>query len=193
MNRFKTQALLLVTALCSVVVFGCSQALAKAEQAASSGSKVERAMFAGGCFWKVQYIFSKVPGVVRTKAGYSGGSLKTPTYEQVCSDKTGHAETVLVEFDPTKTSYEKLLTAFFAKIDPTTVNRQGPDFGTQYRSAVFYTTPEQKEQAIAFEHKLDQSHRYPKPIVTQVLPAGAFYNAEDYHQNYFDKHGMVCQ
>jgi peptide-methionine (S)-S-oxide reductase len=154
--------------------------------------KVEKAMFAGGCFWKVQYIFSKVPGVVRTRVGYSGGTLDEPTYQQVCTDKTGHAETVLVEYDPAKTTYRKLLETFFANHDPTTMNRQGPDFGTQYRSVIFYLTDAQKAEALAYRKELQQSHKFGAPIVTLVEPARKFYDAEEYHQNYFEKHGMVC-
>jgi peptide-methionine (S)-S-oxide reductase len=149
-------------------------------------------MFASGCFWKTQYVFSKVPGVVRSRAGYSGGTLKNPKYEQVCSNLTGHAETVSVDYDPAKTNYQKLLEVFFSKHDPTTLNRQGPDIGTQYRSVIFYTSPKQKELALAYKEKLEQSHKFGGQIVTQILPAGPFYDADDYHQNYFDKHGMVC-
>jgi peptide-methionine (S)-S-oxide reductase len=156
------------------------------------GQKLERAMFAAGCFWKTQYIFSKVPGVVRTRVGYSGGSLAQPSYEQVCTDKTGHAETALVEYDPTKTTYRKLLQVFFANHDPTTRNRQGPDFGTQYRSAIFYTTPEQQQEAIQYKQELEQSHHFRAPIVTEIKPAGDFYPAEEYHQDYYSKHGAVC-
>src|SRR4030095_7194102 len=154
--------------------------------------KTERALFAAGCFWKTQYIFSKVPGVTRTRVGYSGGSFANPSYEQVCADKTGHAEVALVEYDPTKTSYQKLLAVFFANHDPTTVNRQGPDFGKQYRSAIFYTTPQQRDLAVAYKQKLDAAHRFHAPIVTVVEAAGPFYDAEEYHQDYYVKHGAVC-
>jgi len=153
---------------------------------------VEQAYFAAGCFWKTQYIFSKVPGLVRTRVGYSGGTLAHPSYEQVCTDKTGHAEVALVEFDPAKTSYQKLLEVFFDNHDPTTVNRQGPDVGTQYRSAIFYTTPQQRDLAVAYKQKLEASHRFHAPIVTSILPAGPFYDAEEYHQDYYKKHGAVC-
>jgi methionine-S-sulfoxide reductase len=190
--KYAKYALLVLTSLCSALL-SCSYSFAKPAQSGPAPAKIERAMFAGGCFWKTQYVFSKVPGVVTTKVGYCGGDLKSPTYQQVCSDKTGHAETVLVEFDPKKTTYEKLLEVFFAKHDPTTMNSQGPDHGTQYRSAIFYTSPQQKEQAIAYEHKLELSHRFSRPIVTQIVPACQFFNAEDYHQNYFSKHGMVCE
>src|SRR5215470_6666200 len=131
----------------------------------NGAQKTERALFAAGCFWKTQYVFSKVPGVTRTRVGYSGGSPASPTYEQVCTDKTGHAEVALVEYDPTKTSYQKLLEVFFANHDPTTLNRQGPDFGKQYRSAIFYTTPQQRDQALAYAKQLEASHRFHAPIV----------------------------
>jgi peptide-methionine (S)-S-oxide reductase len=152
----------------------------------------QQAFFAAGCFWKVQYIFSKVPGVVRTQVGYSGGYTKNPSYKDVCTDLTNHAETCLVEFDPTKTSYQKLLKVFFENHDPTTMNRQGPDSGTQYRSAIFYTTPKQKEEALQYKESLEKSHRFSGPIVTEIKPASQFYPAEAYHQNYYEKHGAVC-
>ncbi len=152
-----------------------------------------KAMFAMGCFWKTQYVFSKVPGVVRTRVGYSGGTVKGPSYEQVCTHTTGHAETALVEYDPKRVSYHRLLEVFFSKHDPTTMNKQGPDEGTQYRSVIFYTTPEQKREALEFKKQLEESHKFKQPIVTIIEPAGPFYNAEDYHQNYFEKHGQVCE
>ncbi|HEY9773054.1 MAG TPA: peptide-methionine (S)-S-oxide reductase MsrA [Planktothrix sp.] len=168
--------------------FACALSIA----ADSAQPKLERAMFAAGCFWKTQYIFSNVPGVVHTTVGYSGGTMKNPRYGDVCSDKTGHAETCLVEFNPKKVTYHKLLEVFFSKHDPTTMNRQGPDSGTQYRSVIFYSTPEQKDEAIQYKDQLTKEHKFGNPIVTQIVPAGPFYNAEDYHQNYFAKHGMVC-
>jgi len=121
-------------------------------------------------------------------SGYSGGTKADPTYQEVCTDKTGHAESVLVEFDPTKVSYEKLLDVFWSEHDPTQVNQQGPDVGTQYRSAIFYHGEAQKAAAIASKERLEKSHHYAKPIATQILPAGPFYRAEDYHQRYFEKH-----
>jgi len=159
---------------------------------AGGASKLDRAMFAAGCFWKTQYVFSKVPGVVKTQVGFTGGTAPNPSYEQVCTNKTGHAETVLVEYDPSKTTYRKLLEAFWMNHDPTTTNRQGPDFGTQYRSVVFYTTPEQKKEATEYKAELEKSHKFNAPIVTAIEPAGQFYQAEEYHQNYYAKHGAVC-
>lgn len=155
-------------------------------------AKLDRALFSEGCFWKVQYEFNKVPGVVHTTVGYSGGKTANPNYKQVCTDTTGHAETCLVEFDPTKTTYHKLLETFFGTHDPTTMNRQGPDEGTQYRSIIFYSSPEQKREAIAMKDELTKEHKFKSPIVTEIEPAKPFYAAEDYHQNYFAKNGMVC-
>ncbi len=151
------------------------------------------ATFGAGCFWGVEYAFRKIPGVLKTTVGYTGGHGKDPTYEQVCSHTTGHAEAVQIEFDPTKVSYEKLLQAFWNLHDPTTVNRQGPDIGNQYRSAVFYNSPEQEKTAAALKKKLDRSGTFKRPIVTEIVPAKEFYKAEDYHQQYFEKRGMKPQ
>jgi peptide-methionine (S)-S-oxide reductase len=156
------------------------------------GPKLERALFAMGCFWKSQYVFSKVPGVVDTRVGYSGGTIKNPTYEQVCSHATGHAETVLVDFDPTKVTYRHLLEVLFKSHNPTTKDRQGPDVGSNYRSVIFYTTAKQKEEATEYKHELESKHMFKAPIVTSIEPAGPFYPAESYHQNYYVKHGAVC-
>jgi peptide methionine sulfoxide reductase msrA/msrB len=147
----------------------------------------ELASFAAGCFWHVQEEFDKVKGVISTTVGYSGGKVKAPTYELVCSGDTGHAETVLVEYDPSKVTYNKLLDAFWGMHDPTTPNRQGPDEGEQYRSVIFYHNDEQKNAAIASKKKLEASHRYKNPIVTQIIPSPEFYKAEEYHQEYFKK------
>jgi len=149
-----------------------------------------KAAFAAGCFWGSQEDFEKIPGVVNTTVGYMGGTLKHPTYEEVCTDATGHAETVLVEYDPGKVTYAQLLDVFWANHDPTTPNRQGPDVGTQYRSVIFYYTPEQKAEAVAAIAKLTASHRFSQPIVTQVVAATDFWKAEEYHQHYLDKNGL---
>jgi peptide-methionine (S)-S-oxide reductase len=154
--------------------------------------KLERAMFGMGCFWKSQFVFSKVPGVVKTTVGYCGGALANPTYEQVCTHGTGHVETVLVEYDPNKTSYQKLLTIFFKSHDPTTLNRQGPDVGNNYRSVIFYTTPEQQKEAVQYKDQLEKLHQFDSRIVTAIEPAKSFYPAEGYHQNYYLKHGATC-
>jgi len=157
--------------------------------------KLEQAAFAAGCFWGVQAAFTEIKGVVKTTVGYAGGKLKNPSYEDVCTDKTGHAETVELEFDPGVVSYEKLLDVFWGIHDPTTPNQQGPDIGSQYRSAIFYYTPEQKKLALASKEKLENSGKYKKPITTEIRAAGDFYKAEDYHQGYYAKHGLkpVCQ
>jgi methionine-S-sulfoxide reductase len=151
------------------------------------------AVFAGGCFWGVEYAFRKIPGVLKTTAGYTGGHKEDPTYEQVCAHGTGHAEAVQVEFDPAKVSYEKLLEAFWEMHDPTTLNRQGPDIGDQYRSAVFYNTPEQEKAAKALKKELEKSGKFKRPVVTEITPASAFYEAEDYHQQYLEKRGLKPQ
>jgi peptide-methionine (S)-S-oxide reductase len=154
------------------------------------GVKTEKATFAAGCFWGVEATFRDVPGVVGTQVGYSGGTTKNPTYEDVCNDSTGHAEAVEVEFDPKKVSYDTLLDIFWANHDPTTPNRQGPDVGTQYRSVIFYHTPEQQAEAMASLKKEQDSGRFRRPIVTQIVPAAPFYRAEEYHQQYLEKRGL---
>jgi peptide-methionine (S)-S-oxide reductase len=151
----------------------------------------ERATFGAGCFWGVEAKFRQVEGVTDTAVGYSGGSLVNPTYRAVCSDRTGHAEVVLVEFDPSVVSYEKLLDVFWNGHDPTTLNRQGPDVGTQYRSVIFYHSEQQKAAAEASKRKLEQSARFNRPIVTQIEPAHPFYRAEEYHQRYLEKRGRA--
>ncbi len=150
---------------------------------------MERASFAAGCFWGVEAAFRRLKGVTSTTVGYSGGTLENPTYKDVCSDTTGHAETVLVEFDPAAISYEQLLETFWNCHDPTQRNQQGPDVGTQYRSAIFYHTPEQQAAAIRSKENLDRSGKYPRPVVTEILPAATFYRAEEYHQHYLEKRG----
>lgn len=149
--------------------------------------KVETAIFAAGCFWGVEQKFSLLPGVISTVVGYTGGHIKNPTYREVCSDKTGHAEAVKITFDPNKISYEELLEFFFKIHDPTQINRQGPDIGTQYKSTIFYNNDSQKEAAEKMVNKLDSSGRFKKPIATQIVPASEFYKAEEYHQKYYEK------
>jgi len=150
----------------------------------------DRATFAAGCFWGVEAAFREVKGVTNVTAGYSGGTTADPTYEQVCSDRTGHAESVLVEYDPAVVSYEELLDVFWRIHDPTTKDRQGPDFGTQYRSIIFYHTPEQKQKAIASKDSLESSGRLTRIVVTEIAPASTFYPAEEYHQRYHEKHAL---
>ena len=152
---------------------------------------MEKATFAAGCFWGVEATFRAVPGVTSTRVGYTGGSLSSPTYKQVCTDRTGHAEAVEVTYDPEKVSYEELLKLFWENHDPTTLNRQGPDVGTQYRSAIFYHSPEQEAAARASKQRLEESHAYRRPIVTQIVPAVEFWEAEDYHQQYLEKRGLA--
>jgi len=156
------------------------------EQAAPHGK--ETAVFAGGCFWGVQSVYNRVKGVTATTAGYSGGTANTANYSDVSSERTEHAESVKIVYDPSKVSYGTLLRVFFSVVhDPTQLNRQGPDVGTSYRSAIFYTTPEQQKIAAAYIEQLDAAHVFPKKIVTQLVPLKAFYNGEDYHQDYADK------
>jgi peptide-methionine (S)-S-oxide reductase len=151
----------------------------------------EKATFAAGCFWGVEDTFRQLPGVTSTRVGYTGGKTDNPTYKEVCTDRTGHAEAVEIEFDPAKVKYEDLLNIFWENHDPTQLNRQGPDWGTQYRSAIFFHSPEQKAAAEASKAALETVHRYSKPIVTQIVPAVTFYPAEDYHQQYLEKRGLA--
>jgi methionine-S-sulfoxide reductase len=153
---------------------------------------METAVFAGGCFWGIEKAFLDVPGVLNAESGYTGGARENPTYEQVCTGATGHAEAVRVSFDPSVVSYEDLVRKFFTIHNPTELNRQGPDVGSQYRSAIFYVNEEQKEVVERVIAELGQSY-YPKSIVTEVAPLADFYRAEEYHQRYFEKHpNMVC-
>ncbi len=151
----------------------------------------QKATFGAGCFWGVEETFRNVPGVVVTAVGYLGGTLANPTYEQVCSDRTGHAEVVEVEFDPARVSFERLLEVFWSSHNPTTLNRQGPDVGSQYRSAIFYHSPEQEAAARASKAALEASKRFTRPIVTEITPASTFYRAEEFHQQYLAKHGRT--
>jgi peptide-methionine (S)-S-oxide reductase len=150
----------------------------------------EIATFAAGCFWGVEAAFRRVKGVLSTTVGYSGGTFQNPTYKDVCSDKTGHAEVVQLEYDPSQVSYEDLLRVFWECHDPTTLNRQGPDAGTQYRSAIFFHTLEQRDAAIASKEKLQATDKYKnRKIVTEIAPASEFWRAEEYHQQYLEKRG----
>ena len=150
-----------------------------------------KATFAAGCFWGVEARFQQLPGVTATAVGYEGGALAHPSYQQVCTDRTGHAEAVEIDYDPSQIRYEQLLDEFFALHDPTQLNRQGPDWGTQYRSAIFFHTPEQEAAAKATIARLTAEKRFAKPIVTQVVPAETFWRAEEYHQKYLEKRGAV--
>lgn len=149
----------------------------------------EKATFGAGCFWGVEEAFRHLPGVVDTAVGFMGGTLANPTYEDVCTGRTGHAEVVEVTYDPAQVSYRDLLDLFWSIHDPTTPNRQGPDIGTQYRSVIFYHTPEQEAAARASKQEVERSGRFRRPIVTAIEPAGTFWRAEEYHQQYLAKHG----
>ncbi|PNX48512.1 MAG: peptide-methionine (S)-S-oxide reductase [Thermoplasmata archaeon M8B2D] len=148
---------------------------------------MEKATFGAGCFWGVQKEFNKIKGIVNTTVGYMGGNLKNPTYKDVCTNKTGHVEVVQIEFDPKIVNYEKLLELFWKIHDPTQLNRQGLDIGTQYKSIIFYHTEEQKIIAEQSKEKLRKSNKFKKPIVTEIKPSDIFYKAEEYHQNYLEK------
>jgi len=160
------------------------------EEKAGVQAGLAQASFGAGCFWGVEAAFRKVPGVRETAVGYQGGTFKNPTYEHVCSGRTGHAEVVHVEYDPSAVSYDKLLELFWAEHDPTTPNSQGPDHGTQYRSVIFYYTPAQKAAAEASKAKLDATGHFKRPIVTQIVAAPELYRAEEYHQRYLEKRGQ---
>jgi peptide-methionine (S)-S-oxide reductase len=153
---------------------------------------MEKATFAAGCFWGVEAEFRHLKGVTSAQVGYTGGKSENPTYKEVCTDRTGHAEAVELEFDPAQISYEDLLKAFWGLHDPTTKNRQGPDIGTQYRSAIFFHTPEQEAAAIKSRDALAASGKFNRPIVTEITPASKFWRAEEYHQRYFEKNGIAA-
>jgi len=151
---------------------------------------METATFGAGCFWGVEETFRQIPGVLDTAVGYLGGHTQNPTYQDVCTDETGHAEVVQVTYDPAKVSYDQLLNTFWESHDPTTLNRQGPDIGTQYRSAIFFHSPKQERIARASKEKMQASGKFRRPIVTEITPASRFYRAEDYHQKYLAKRGL---
>lgn len=180
----------------SIVVGVQSGMAAQPESAAApksnvAGGKLEVATFAGGCFWGIQDKFDHVKGVVNTTAGYTGGTVKNPTYEEVCRHNTGHAEAVRVEFDPNVVTYERLLDLFWKIHNPSQVNRQGPDIGSNYRSAIFYHTPEQKAAAEASKEKMNTVGGFNGSIATEISPAKEFYPAEEYHQHYFKRKGIT--
>ncbi len=151
----------------------------------------EKASFGAGCFWGVEVVFRKIDGVTNATVGYAGGTTENPTYEDICTDRTGHAEVVQVVFDPARVAYGKILEEFWKNHDPTTLNRQGPDVGSQYRSVIFFHSAEQEAAARASMEELERSGRYSKPIVTEISPAPTFYPAEDYHQRYLEKRGKA--
>jgi peptide-methionine (S)-S-oxide reductase len=177
--------------LLSDLIAGCQLRLARhAHPFHRFFMETEKATFGAGCFWGVEETFRKLKGVTDTAVGYAGGAKENPTYEDVCTDETGHAEAVQVEFDPAKISYRELLDIFWANHDPTTLNRQGPDVGTQYRSVIFYHSPEQKAAAEESKNALAKSGRFKREIVTQIEPAPKFFRAEEYHQRYLEKRGL---
>jgi len=151
---------------------------------------METATFGAGCFWGVEESFRQIPGVIDTAVGYLCGDMQNPAYQDVCTDETGHAEVVEVTYDPAKVSYDQLLNTFWESHDPTTLNRQGPDIGTQYRSAIFFHSPEQERLARASKEKMQASGRFRRQIVTEITPASTFYRAEEYHQKYLAKRGL---
>lgn len=153
---------------------------------------IEKATFGAGCFWGVEEVFRKTNGVIETEVGYSGGTLENPSYEDVKTGKTGHVESVLVKFNPKIISYSDLLNVFWKNHNPTTLNQQGPDFGSQYRSVIFYNSEEQRRLAETSKNKLETSGIYDKPIVTEIIPASVFYGAEEYHQKYIQKGGFCA-
>jgi peptide-methionine (S)-S-oxide reductase len=154
-------------------------------------TQLEKATFGAGCFWGVEVAFRQVPGVVDATAGYLGGTLPNPTYEDVCTGRTGHAEVVEVTYDPARVSYDDLLNVFWSSHDPTTLNRQGPDRGAQYRSAIFYHDEAQKAAATTSKQRWGSMGRFSSPIVTEITPASTFYRAEEYHQRYLEKRGLA--
>jgi len=194
------QHIRLLTLLVATTFMACAQPTKKPEQKPilkmeEKNENTEVATLAAGCFWCVEAIFQQVPGVVKVVSGYSGGKVKNPAYREVCNGTTGHAEACNITFDPQKVSYETLLSVFWQTHDPTTLNKQGNDEGTQYRSAIFYHNEKQKELALKYLAELNASHAFEKPIVTEVSAYTNFYSAEDYHQNYFKQNGNepYCQ
>ena len=155
-----------------------------------TGSNIQTATFGAGCFWGVEETFRKIKGVVDTKVGYMGGKMQKPTYEDVCTDGSGHAEVVQVKYDPSKVKFEELLDVFWNNHNPTTTDRQGPDEGSQYRSVIFYYTEEQKKTAMKSKENLEKSKKFQNPVVTKIVKASEFWMAEDYHQRYLQKRGV---
>jgi len=188
-NRSCIQLIALI-ALLGFTQAATASPAAKGARTMNKTTTVEKATFAAGCFWGVEAAFRQIKGVVSTQVGYTGGRTTDPSYEDVCTDRTGHAEAVEVTYDPSRVKYEDLLHVFWTNHDPTTPNRQGPDVGEQYRSAIFYHSPAQETEAKASKARLESEHRFKRPIVTQILAAGPFYRAEDYHQQYLEKRGL---
>lgn len=200
MMEKKPMKSLLSLALAIIVTASCAQQPSDKTKTTDNSkkgmnTKTETITFGSGCFWCVEAIFQQLDGVISATSGYSGGKTDNPTYKEVCSGNTGHAEVVQVVYDPAKITFPELLEVFWKTHDPTTLNKQGADVGTQYRSAIFYHTPEQKKLAEEYKKKLDASGAFDKPIVTEITAFAKFYKAEDYHMNYFNQHGneTYCQ
>ena len=200
----KTLRYLTSLVLLSLAIVSCAQqpktntmntSTAKTPDPAQTGKEIDTATFGGGCFWCMEAQFQLLKGVVKVESGYSGGSVKNPTYKEVCTGTTGHAEVTQIYFDPAVISYDALLEAFWGAHDPTTLNRQGNDVGTQYRSVIFYHNARQKTLAETYRKKLDASGAFRGPLVTEISPFSAFYKAENYHQDYFEQNGNepYCQ
>ena len=195
LKTFKIIAIILALSTAAALIDGCREDKDKYDMGpadksqTSAESRLQKATFAAGCFWGVEAAFSKLEGVKSTTVGYTGGRLQNPTYQQVCSHKTGHAEAVQITYDPDIVSYEKLLEVFFSIHNPTTLNRQGPDVGSQYRSAIFYHDEDQR--LAAEKSKQGARTRFTEPLVTEITPAPAFYKAEEYHQRYLEKKGLT--
>ncbi len=193
----------MLTLFAGVCLWSCAQdkqkkipqMQSKPVQMTNNPAKIETATFGNGCFWCTEAIFQQIDGVVSVASGYSGGTVDNPTYKQVCTGNTGHAEVIQITYDPAKVSFSDLLEVFWSTHDPTTLNRQGADVGTQYRSAVFYHTEEQRQLAEQYKKELDASKAFDNPIVTEITPFSKFYKAEDYHQNYYNQNGEqpYCQ
>jgi len=200
MKKISKITVIVLSIITSAFHFSCGSATEanankKSKQTNNMDQKLEKITFGAGCFWCVEAVFQRVKGVKAVSSGYMGGKMKNPTYREVCSGLTGHAEVCQLSYDPKEVSVATLLEIFWQTHDPTTLNRQGADTGTQYRSAVFFHTPEQQQEADAWKQKLNDSHVFPNPIVTEITAASEFYVAEDYHQNYFNENGTepYCQ
>jgi len=181
------KALILITLIITFTLLKDQNRMIDQINSQVNSKEFKKATFGGGCFWCTEAVFKQIDGVISTEVGYAGGHTENPTYEQVCTGKTGHAEVCQIVFDPEKITYEELLEIFFKTHDPTTLNRQGADIGTQYRSVIFYHDEEQKKMALNFISKLERSGKYANQIVTQVESLKNYYRAEEYHQNYFEK------
>jgi peptide-methionine (S)-S-oxide reductase len=197
MLREEAASVLASLALLIITFAGCDAGTATTDRSRSAGdmgdSVMKDATFAAGCFWHVEAAFLQVEGVADVESGYTGGATENPIYREVCAGGTGHAEAVHVTYDPKVVSYNDLLDVFWKIHDPTQLNRQGPDVGGQYRSAIFCHTPQQREAALASKAALEESGRFKHPVVTVIEDAGPFWRAEEYHQRYFEKHGMACR